>query len=139
MISNVYALLGIHRMTKTELARALGWDGATITRLLNEDPQKVSREWKVADILEVGTVFKLSDPFDLTRPLDEIVGSGPNGRATGTTGGPSTTVLGDVTTSVIPFPQVAASSAVLPTLATVIPLQRANRDIHTRPSRTVAV
>lgn len=141
MISNVYALLGIHRMSKTDLARALGWDGATVTRILNEDPKKASREWKIADILEVGRVFHLDDPFDLTRPLSEIVGSGPNSRATGTggtSGRPSSYDHRNVSSPVLRFPQVATHSGELPTLATVIPLQRGVHH-HPRPSRTVAV
>lgn len=123
MISNVYALLGIHRMSKTDLARALGWDGATITRLLNENPQKASREWKIADVLEVGRVFELDDPFVLTRPLNEVVqGWDPNLKATGTgdtRGSTSAYVSADNEFRLILFPQVSANAPELDKLATV--------------------
>ena len=126
MISNVYALLGIHRMSKTDLARALGWDGATITRLLNEDPKKASREWKIADIIEVGNVFELDDPFLLTRPLNEVVrGWDPNLKATGTgdtRGSTSAYVSTDKAFQLIQFPQVTADGPLLDRPATITQL-----------------
>ena len=142
MISNVYALLGIYRMSKTDLARALGWDGATITRLLNEDPKKASREWKMADVIEVGRVFELDDPFVLTRPLNEVVqGWDPNLRATGTSGDTLTFVSADWSAVILPFPQVTESAAKLaaklPVAATILPFPRGTvARAHSRPSLT---
>ena len=140
MISNVYALLGIHRMSKTDLARALGWDGATITRLLNEDPQKTTREWKIADIISVGEVFELEDPFLLTRPLNEVVqGWDPNPKATGTHGGSSAYVPAERPAVIIQFPQVNRPGQELRGLAPLIQLN-APGIYHTdlQPSLTAA-
>lgn len=116
--------------TDTAIAEILGCGISTVSKKMNG-----SRKWTIEEVETLANYFQIPPSRLLGEPSDLL---DPNLRATGTSGSTSTNVLPDGSTSVIPFPLVEARSWTLPTLATVIPLQR-DRTHHNRPSRAVAI
>jgi len=71
MAENVRVLLAVTGIrSQAELARRAGWEAAKVTRLL-----KGTQEWTLSDIVAVGEVFGLRDPFLIGKPLAEVVGA----------------------------------------------------------------
>lgn len=132
MAENVRVLLAVTGVrSQAELARRAGWEAAKVTRLL-----KGTQEWTLTDIVTIGEIFGLRDPFLIGKPLADVVGAVQPAAASGITAGGKQTLpvfSGGTAATIIPFPRRrSALAATLTHSARVITLGR-----H-RPKGTVA-
>lgn len=122
MAENVRVLLAVTGIrSQAELARRAGWEAAKVTRLL-----KGTQEWTLSDIVTVGEIFGLNDPFLIGKPLAEVVGvTHPTAASSEVKAGGKQTLPGFSGATIIPLPRrPLAPTSLLTHSARVITLGR---------------